>query len=468
MLTAAILLVATTLLVFGAILWRSELVMALPFLTIFNGMPLSFGGTALRVDQLAASVLVIPLAASILAGRRRLAMDSTSWLLAALLVMNVVASVVNSPARSYSLMQCLNLMSAWVIYVMLLNGLDTREDLTRAFTRSLWAAMLAAIIGISAFALELVGLHVGGAEVSQSAAEHLSMAYGSYGTMVEPNIFGSFTGAFLVICIGMLAVAPKVPAVLARTSVFRATAILCAIGIVLSFTRAAWLGAIVGILFFVALGRRTFGIRTARLIKPMAVGLAVVLVLLVLPGTAGDFFRFKLFNIVNLESRTGESRLLTAALALGQTVEHPIIGYGTFTFAPLVAQGLDFSSFEGWRSIWIGNFVLLALHDTGVIGLLLWIALIWSIVARAIRSMRALVTTDPEVAARILALTAALASMLISFLATTGFSLGYPWLLIGLLGAHCRVAMMSAAERAMTVEVAPSSPEGALLPADAT
>ncbi len=468
MLTLLVLVVAMTLFLFGAVLWRSELVMALPFLTIFNGMPLSFGGTALRVDQLAASALVIPLVASILAGQRRLTMDSTSWLLTALLAMNVAASVVNSPARSYSLMQCLNLMSAWVIYLVLLNSLETREALARAFTRSLWGAMLAAAIGISAFALGLAGLHVGGAEVSQSAAEHLSMAYGSYGTMVEPNIFGSFTGAFLVVSIGMLAVAPRVPAVAARTGVFRATAALCSMGLVLSFTRAAWLGAIVGILFFVALGRRTLGIRASRLLKPMAIGVAVVLALLVLPGTAGDFFRFKLFNIVNLESRTGESRLLTAALALQQSIEHPIIGYGTFTFAPLVAQGSDFSQFEGWRSIWIGNFVLLALHDTGVIGLALWVALLWSIVARAVRTLRTLVATDPENAARILALTAAVASMLISFLATTGFSLGYPWLLIGLLGAHCRVATASAAERAPMAEAAPSPPVDALLPADAT
>ena len=251
MLTAAFLLVATTVLVLGAILWRSELVMALPFLVMFNGLPLSFGGSAVRIDQLAASLLVIPLVAAVLSGRRRLKMDSTSWLLSVLLVTNVAASVVNSPARSYSLMQCLNLMSAWVIYVMLLNSLETREELTRAFTRCLWAAMIAAAIGISAFMLALAGLPVGGAEVSQTAAEHLSMAYGAYGTMVEPNIFGSFTGAFVVLSTGMLALAPRAPAVAARVKLLRATAALSAAGLVLSFTRAAWLGVIVGIVWLV-------------------------------------------------------------------------------------------------------------------------------------------------------------------------------------------------------------------------
>jgi O-antigen ligase len=365
-------------------------------------------------------------------------------------------------------MQCLNLMSAWVIYLMLLNSLETREELTRAFTRCLWAAMIAAAIGISAFMLALAGLPVGGAEVSQTAAEHLSMAYGAYGTMVEPNIFGSFTGAFVVLSTGMLALAPRAPAVAARVKLLRATAALSAAGLVLSFTRAAWLGVIVGIVWLVVFGRGTFGIRASRLLKPLFVGIVIVLVLVVLPGTAGEFFRFKLFNIVNLGSSTGQARLFTAVLALQQTVDHPILGNGTFTFAPLVAQGLDFSQFEGWRSLWIGNFVLLALHDTGVIGLALWVALAWSLFARAVRTMRALAPTDPETAARILALTAAVASVLISFLATTGFSLGYPWLLIGLLGAHCRVATSSAAERETRADVASSSPADALLPADAT
>jgi len=41
--------------------------------------------------------------------------------------------------------------------------------------------------------------------------------------------------------------------------------------------------------------------------------------------------------------------------------------------APLTAEGVDFQRFENWRNLWIGNYVLLAVHDTGVVGLGLWI-----------------------------------------------------------------------------------------------
>ena len=189
----------------------------------------------------------------------------------------------------------------------------------------------------------------------------------------------------------------------------------------------------------------------------------IVIVLLLLPGSAGTFLRFKLVNLVNLESPTAVLRLLTYSIALKQTLLHPIIGLGTYSFAPLLAEGSDFARFEGWRGLWIGNYLLLALHDTGAIGLLLWAGLIWSIIRRGSRTAQATSEVDPPFAARTLALIAAIVSLLVAFLATTGFSLGYPWLLIGLLGAHARLATAARSDPL-------PSPQEALipLPADAT
>ena len=162
--------------------------------------------------------------------------------------------------------------------------------------------------------------------------------------------------------------------------------------------------------------------------------------LLLLPGTAGDFLRFKFINLVNLESRTATLRLLTYAMAVDQTLAHPFLGWGTFTFAPLVAQGTDFARFEGWRNIWITNFLLLALHDTGIIGGALWIGMLWSLLRRGIRAARLFGDREPELAGRAVALTAMAFSLIIPFLATTGFSLGYPWMMLGVLGAHIRLS----------------------------
>ncbi len=468
MLSALITLAAAAIAMLGAVLWRAELVMALPFLVTLNGLQLSLGGVLVRVDQLLATFLVIPLFAAVVSGRRRLRTDSTTWWLAALLAMNVAASALNSPTRVYSFKQCLNLASAWVIYVLVVNFIETRAEMSRAFTRCLWAAVIASIIGLFAFTLASAGLNVGGAEVSRSAAVHLANAYGAYGTMVEPNLFGAFAGAFLVLAFGMLVAGPHLPAGTPHPRLLRVAATVSAIGLLLSFTRAAWIGTMVGVACVFVLGQRTFGIRPARVLKPVAVGAAIALLLLLLPGTAGEFLRFKLINLVNLGSRTAELRIFTSALALQQTLEHPIMGYGTFTFAPLIAQGADFSQFDGWRSLWIGNYLLLALHDTGVIGLACWGGLIWSIISRGVRATYALSASEPEIAARTLAMTSAVTTLLVSFLSTTGFSLGYPWMLIGLLSAHCHAATSPARDQAPATEPREAALPGGLLPADAT
>ena len=439
-LALTLVLLAAPIPVFAAVRWRRALLFALPLLVVLNGLPLSVAGTTVRLDQLAACLLVIPLALSVIAGSRRLRTDETTWWLAALLVMNLLASVVNSPARAYSLLQCANLASAWVIYFLLINYLDTREELNAFFIRCLWAALVGSGIGILAFALALAGAPVGGAEASTMAAESLTRAYGAYGTMVEPNIFGSFTGAMFVLAVGLLLARSQDTISGATTRLTRVTASLCAIGVVLSFTRSAWIGVLVGLLVLLTLGRRIIGLRVARLAMPLAVGLLLVTALLLLPGTAGDFLRFKFINLVNLESRTATLRLLTYAMAVDQTLAHPFLGWGTFTFAPLVVQGTDFARFEGWRNIWITNFLLLALHDTGIIGGALWIGMLWSLLRRGILAARLFGDREPELAGRAVALTAMAFSLIIPFLATTGFSLGYPWMMLGVLGAHIRLS----------------------------
>jgi O-antigen ligase len=440
-------IIPVTLLLFAAFLamvWRRPLVMALPFFVALNGISIPLGQSSLRIDQIVASLLVVPLVAPILTGRRRLRADATTWLIAALVAVNVIASVANSPALSYSLKQCINLASVWVIYPLLINFLDSKAEVDEFFTNVLWAGIAGCGIGIAAFVLAIAGLPIGGAEVSAAAAQTLTKAYGAYGTMLEPNLLGSFAGAQLVLAIGIVVTAARRGEAGTddrHVRLARWLGPVAATALTLSFTRAAWLGAIAGLLMFLVFGGRILGMRLRASRVLWSVGLVGVIAtaLLLLPGAAGDLFRFKLLNLVNLQSQTALLRILTYTMAIEQTAQHPLLGWGTFTFAPLVAQGTDFQQFENWRNLWVGNFLLLAVHDTGIIGLGLWTALLTITLRRGVRAARSLSGVDPAAAGRTLALVAAVASLLIPFLATTGFSLGYPWLLIGLLGAQVRL-----------------------------
>jgi O-antigen ligase len=443
------------------------LVMLLPLLAVPNGLAIPIAGVSVRVDQLAACLLIVPLGASALVGARRIRFDNTMWWLAAILAMNVVATLMHSPVPTYSLLQCASLASVWIIYVLLVNFLGTRDAMDGFLRRVLWAAIAGGVIGIGAFLLASFGLDLGGAEVSQAAAERLTKAYGAYGVMVEPNIFGSFTSAALVLSIVLLAGLPRDGSATKELRLAAWTAGISAVGLVLSFTRAAWLGTVLALAVCLgAAGRAWAGQGRRRGIgKALAVVAVVVIILLVAPGNTANLFRFKLLNLVNLQSQTAVLRLLTYSMALDQTSVHPIVGWGTYTFAPLVAEGNDFQQFENWRNLWIGDFGLLALHDTGVIGLGLWFGMLWSVLARGIRAAAALRAVDSHASLHAVALVGAVISLLIPFLTTTGFSLGYPWLLIGLLGAHARLV---ATEPALPEPAPPASPAALPLPADAT
>ena len=450
--------VAVALLAIAAVRWPRPIVMSLPFLVILNGLSIRRAGFSMHLDQLAACLLVVPLTVSILIGTRRFRSDGTVWWLAAILAQNILATMLNSPARSYSLAQCVNVASVWVIYLLLLNFLDTRKELEIFLNRVLWAAVVASAIGIAAFVLAVSGVPVGGADVSRSAAERLTTAYGAYGTMVEPNILGSFSAAQLVLAFGVLVALPQPSVADVSRRLLRWVLALTAVSLVLTFTRAAWLSAIGGLAWVAIVGARsTIRTRSWRVIWPLGAGVILVGLLLLLPGNAGTLLRFKIFNLVNLASQTAIVRIVTYTMAFQQTLEHPFIGWGTFTFAPLVAQGGDFQQFDNWRNLWIGNYLLLAAHDTGLVGLGLWVGMLGTIVGRSVTTIRALSVTDPASASRILALTASVATLLVAFLATSGFSLGYSWLIVGLLGAYRRVATE---EPPSVAQASPSAPDG--------
>lgn len=437
---AIILALATVAAILVAIRWRRALLMALPFLVTLNGVPLTVGRYSVRLDQAAACLLLLGLVTRNVAGTRRIRMDGTSWTLLALLAINLASSVLNSPVRSYSVLQCLNLAATWSIYVVVTNDLDDIRDLQKFLGYALWSALFACAVGIAAFVLALGGLPVGGAEVSRSAAEHLTSAYGAYGTMIEPNILGSFSAGYLVLVLAMLMVRVRGSGSWISARRLRWTAAATATALVITFTRAAWLGAIIGVGCLAASShvRVTARFGTRRMALVLASVAALVGILLILPGNVGMLLRFKLTNLINPASQTAVVRLFTYVLAWEQTLRHPLIGTGTFSFAALSAQGADFQQFENWRHLWIGNYLLLALHDTGVVGLMLWFALIATIVARPFRVLRTTRHLGGEAAGRLLGLLAAVVSMLVAFLSTSGFSLGYSWLIIALLAASCR------------------------------
>jgi O-antigen ligase len=398
-----------------------------------NGITLPLGHTNVRTDQLVAVLMVVGLGLSALFARQRPYIDAPLIVIVALLGLNALTTIFVSPARGYSTTQVLSLTATWAIYAVIVNCISTIDEAEGATRLYLVLMTVAAMIGIVAFAAGLAGFPIGMANVEGGPLN--GQAYGAFGTAMEPNIFGSMCQSAFVISAAMLLLGAGA----GRRAQLWAVVGITGLGLMVSFTRGAWLGALCGLLATAALapivGRR---ISLARLALPTVAGALGCVWLWSDDGPAGVYFRYKINNLVNPQSETATYRLVSYGLAWEQVLQKPIFGWGTFSFAPLLAEGSDVKQLGVDHALWISNYLLLILHDTGIVGLLVFIALIVVVVRVGFRSARALASERPAAAATAIALVASLIGVLVSFLFTSGFNFTYPWVLLGLIGAYGR------------------------------
>lgn len=402
-----------------------------------NGFPIPIGTTNVRADQTVSALMVIGLGLSAVFLGRRLYVDRPLLALIALLGLNAVTTAFVSPSLRYSAMQVVNLTATWAIYAVIVNCVDSADMADRLTAVFLWILALAALVGIIAFAAGISGYPIGMANVKGSPLD-IGQPYGAFGTAVEPNIFGSMCQSAFVVVAAMLLLGQRDEAPFRRHHLW-AILVITGLGLLLSFTRGAWVGTVCGLAAVVVLaplvGRR---IRLMPLALPAAATTIGVVWLWTYDGPAGQFFRYKVDNLFNPQSSTAMFRLVSYGLAWTQIVQKPIFGWGTFTYAALLAQGSDVKELGVEHSLWIGNYVLLILHDTGIVGLLVFGVLIWAVVRMGRHAARSLVAARPASAVSVLALVASMSGLLVSFLASSGFTFTYPWVVIGLIGAYGR------------------------------
>jgi hypothetical protein len=402
-----------------------------------NGFPIPVGATNVRADQTLSALMVIGLGLSALFVGRRLYIDRPLLALMVLLGLNAVTTAFVSPSLGYSATQVVNLTATWAIYAVIVNCVETAEAADRVTAVYLWVMALAAVIGIAAFAAGIAGFPIGMANVEGNPLD-IGQPYGAFGTAVEPNIFGSMCQSAFVAAAAMLLLGQRDEPPFRRSYLW-AILVVSGLGLLLSFTRGAWVGTMCGLLAVVVLapviGRR---VSLVPLALPSVAAALGITWLWTSDGPAGVFFRYKVNNLFNPQSETATFRLVSYGLAWAQILEKPIFGWGTFTYAALLAQGSDVKELGVEHSLWIGNYVLLILHDTGIVGLLVFAALIVAVLRIGRHAARSLIAPRPQSAIAVLSLVASLCGLLVSFLASSGFTFTYPWVVIGLIGAYGR------------------------------
>lgn len=286
-------------------------------------------------------------------------------------------------------------------------------------------AFLATGIGECAYAVAcFASRHLFGTSFGVEVGQYSAGFEGTYGTQAEPNILGSYSACLAII----LLVVYFSDGRKRGWVVWGFTISLAAIFVALS--RGAFISFVFGsaVLFSLGLKRRSFRIRK---LLPIALGLAVVTAPIALISGRNLEARFAGLFQGGAESDTETiGRLVAWGASFEDIARHPIVGNGIASFQLLADVGQ--LPILGDRP-WVGNSIVRIVHDTGLVGLLLFLGIIVS-VSRDLKS--ALAGQGPR-KRLIAAMAAGCLVYVVAFLSTEATILAFFWVHIGLLASAC-------------------------------
>lgn len=402
---------------------------ALPLLIVASALDryrFDVAGAGMRVEHF----VFFGVALAWLLGTRpapnRLGFSRADLLLVAYLGLALFASWLNAPLLRESL-KFFALMAFGVAMYWLVRAIALGAN---AFARGVWALIAvgtaAALFGIVAWAVYPLGVNLG---VQIYALDNFT-THSPFGTLFDSNTLGMYAMAATLLQVTLLVNAPDTALADAPFGKWRfrgrgwllAGTVVTLIAVALSLTRVAWIGLGCG-LFLVVL----FSPRRRWALAVGGAALALVVAALVansaLAGASGGIAELSFARV--LTSRSILFRLDAYVRAWNDFLLNPLLGNGVNVFAQ------NHTSPSGTRD-WISNFLLMTLHDTGIVGLGLLLGWLGWL---AYETWRALKIATGMLRAMLLALAIAYVALFVTYQATTVFWLGFNWVYLGMLRA---------------------------------
>ena len=250
-----------------------------------------------------------------------------------------------------------------------------------------------------------------------------------YGLQYEANLLGSYSGA--------LAVMMLVIYLYDHRRRFLVGFALAFAGMAISLSRGA-----LGATFIGLSGVAVFSIKKKLLTRQLLVSIAKATfcaLLVVLPAVVPQYA--ERFNTMDIGEPAVDPNTLTRIVqvtsAFDEITKHPFLGGGTSSFQ----LAFDWQSLgEEWEEQgWIGNTEMRVLHDTGIVGLVIFAAFLVSLYRRSRKALK--IESNPE----LVALLASALVYCVSFQATEGTLLAFSWVHLGLIG--CAISIFVASEK---------------------
>jgi O-antigen ligase len=397
--------------------WLAASALALALWAIaFNGLEFELGGTTATPERLLSIPLVL-LSLLVFALRERQTIPSWSpMLLVVWLIVGLVSSLL-SPVSEWSMRMWLVLAIAGSFYfvpILLkanIRGLINGKSL-------LFLGLLLGPIASLVFAASIIGIELppflegwiqvgGGTRLKASAS--------------EANLLGAFLPMLLF---GMLARDDK------RSAAWWVVFIGLNLSMVFCFSRAPWIAYVVGLLAFYVLNfPRKYSLNNVTLVS------ASISMLAAFFGAIGLVIYLSFSESENIARVSSiYTRLLMWGLAVDDISAMPLLGSGIFSFSELHPYAPQLVGSDTFRAAWISNLFLAVLHDTGLVGLVVFTALLTTALRRGWARSRYLVLTNQRSAALVSsACISAFVCMLISGQSIPGHSLGFFWLSLALI-----------------------------------
>jgi len=250
-----------------------------------------------------------------------------------------------------------------------------------------------------------------------------------YGLQYEANLLGSYSGA--------LAVMMLVIYLYDHRRRFLVGFALALSGMAISLSRGA-----LGATFIGLSAAAIFGFKKRLLtpeVRSRLVKATLCELLLVLPAVAPQYI--ERFNTVDIGEPAMDPNTLTRVVqvstAFDEVTKHPFMGGGTSSFQ----LAFDWQSLgEDWEEQgWIGNTEMRVLHDTGIVGLAVFVAFLLLLYRQSRKVLKS--ESSPE----LVALLASAVVYCVSFQATEGTLLAFSWVHLGLIG--CAISVFVASEK---------------------
>ena len=397
--------------------WPYGALLALVIASLMPRITIGLGGWNVRPEHYVVGLVSVVLCVRWLQGERsQFRWNGADKLLIAYVAWNYITSALLSPdpkmTLRWALLTNLVILPYWLVRYLV------SDERTLG-----WMFKVFVLVGLTETAyavISFVSQRLFGTSFGVEVGQYGAFG-GTYGTQVEANLLGSYAGCLAIILLVLYFSSERRPRWLFGGIVLAVAALI------VSLSRAALIAFGFVSLVLLFLGVRRGLVRTRKL---LLLGLTLALFLVPLAESGGNFAeRFRNLSEQGIEDETTMGRIMALSAAIQDISQHPMFGTGAGSFA-LTLQDERILSLLGEFRPWIGNTVIRILHDTGVLGLVLF-GLVAVSIARQAKHAIAYGAYRTE----IIALLAGCLVYAIAFMSADGSMLAFFWVHLGILAS---------------------------------